>query len=244
VSDAQFFLTGHILLGRAAFLCPVASPLPCQRASFFYFVLTGHFLCWARHFFCFFVCVSGAPLFPCPVTSTHCGRCLVSVVHAETFPLSGHFHSLRARRVFFSVASCLRAQIFVLSGQQQGCACRDFFYFFCPVSRGVHAESFFWVCMQSPVTSPLLDAAQHFSWTFLLCPRTSHACVSGAQIFPVQSLPAAARTFFLQPHTTAVCAAFCSCDQSLCHPRSKKFYFFGHLPSAVSGSLTTLVRTS
>jgi hypothetical protein len=80
------------------------------------------------------------------------------------------------------VASCLRAQFFfVLSGQQQGCACRNFFYLF------------------YPVTSPLLDAAQHFSWTFLLCPRTSHACVSGAQIFP---------------------------DQSLCHPRSKKFEFF------------------
>ena len=77
---------------------------------------------------------------------------------------------------------CQGAQkfFFVLSGQQQGCACRNFFYLFCPV------------------TSPLLDAAQHFSWTFLLCPRTSHACVSGAQIFP---------------------------DQSLCHPRSKETFF-------------------
>jgi hypothetical protein len=151
--------------------------------------------------------------------------------------MTGHFlcvWSLPLRRA--------QSTLFLLVAAQQGlCAPESFF---CGVRSGVHAESFFWVCMQSPVTSPLSGRAQHFSWTFLLCPRTSHACVSGAQIFPVQSLPAAARTFFLQPHTTAVCAAFCSCDQSLCHPRSKKFYFFGHLPSAVSGSLTTLVRTS
>jgi hypothetical protein len=37
---------------------------------------------------------------------------------------------------------------------------------------------------------------------------------------------AAARTVFLQPHSTAVCAAFCSCDQSLCHRRSKETIFF------------------
>jgi hypothetical protein len=37
---------------------------------------------------------------------------------------------------------------------------------------------------------------------------------------------AAARIVFLQPHSTAVCAAFCSCDQSLCHPRSKETIFF------------------
>jgi hypothetical protein len=106
-----------------------------------------------------------------------------------------------------------------------GCACRvrsllvcaHRFFLCCPVnSRGAHAGIFFYLFC--PVTSPLLDAAQHFSWTFLLCPRTSHACVSGAQIFPVQSLPAAARTFFFSP-------TLLPCDRSLCHPRSKDTFF-------------------
>jgi hypothetical protein len=157
---------------------------------------------------------------------------------------------------FFLVASCMtghflcvwslplrRAQstLFLLVAAQQGlCAPESFF---CGVRSGVHAESFFWVCMQSPVTSPLSGRAQHFSWTFLLCPRTSHACVSGAQIFPVQSLPAAARTFFYSP-TLLPCAQPFALVASHCVTCAARKQFFWHLPSAVSGSLTTLVRTS
>jgi hypothetical protein len=234
--------------------------------------MTGHFLCWARIFFLFTCCLSAASVratffvflfFPCPVTSTRCAR-------AEYF-FFGRFLSAR--------------------------------HFFYPVSRGVHAESFFWVCMQSSVTSPLLGAAQHFSLSFLLSPRTSHACVSGAPIFPVQSLPAAARKFFFWP-TLLPCAQpfalvtshcvtraarelfflslpcssvrdtgraelfFCAVLFFFCRPVSSaqtlgsdffwrmespqytfsescvRNFIFWHLPSAVSGSLTTLVRTT
>jgi hypothetical protein len=168
--SAPFFLFGRILHDRSFHLRPVTSP--AARAVYSFCLLPLSRACARQN------------LFFCVESGRVCMQNLFSgcVCRVRSLLVCAH--------IFF---------LFVLSGQQQGCACRNFFYLFCPV------------------TSPLLDAAQHFSWTFLLCPRTSHACVSGAQIFP---------------------------DQSLCHPRSKKFEFFWHLPSAVSGSLTTLVRTS
>jgi hypothetical protein len=139
----------------------------------------------------------------------------------STFPLCSHFPSAARAEFFLAVHAEARhlcpvrsfpcgARRFLvllalhedmrvenlLFGQQQGCACR-FFYLFCPV------------------TSSLLCACR-FSWTFLLCPRTSRACVSGAPIF------------FLSSHFQQLCA-------------NLNFFF---LPSVVTGSLTTLVRTS
>jgi hypothetical protein len=98
------------------------------------------------------------------------------------------------------VASCLRAQIFfVLSSQQQGCACRNFFYLFCPV------------------TSSLLGAR-----SFLDAPAqpARHACVSGAPIFlscPVAS-SSCAHIFFTAPHYCLV--------TSRCVTRAARKHFF------------------
>jgi hypothetical protein len=315
VSDAQdFFLTGHILLGRAASFSlltgrrsvsgtffslsratfSVQSLLVCAHRFFFvlsgqqllrmqefflfFFSLSGHFLCWAGQiiFFLFAAAQQGLRLrffFPGPVS-----RC----VHAESFffwvCMQSPVTSSAGRvRLLFFVFVCLLplnrvcAPLF-LSGRFSSMRASNFFWG-CPVSSCA-CGNLFSLC---PVTS-LLGACSFF-WTLLLSPRAMHACQGRQFFFPVQSLLAAARKIFSQPHTTAVCAAFCSCDQSPCHPRSKetfavrshlrrhlvliffffahgisavhffrilrqKFDFFWHLPSAVSGSLTTLVRTS
>jgi hypothetical protein len=65
----------------------------------------------------------------CPVS-----RC----VHADTFALSDHF-PWRADKVFF--ACCRSARHFFLSGRFL--SERTVFFLWSPVSRGVHAESFF-----------------------------------------------------------------------------------------------------
>jgi hypothetical protein len=92
----------------------------------------------------------------------------------------------------------------------------------------VHAESFF-----CPVTS-LLGAHRFFFGRFcsarapccrFFSPPHCHACVSRAPIFSCPVASSSCAHSFFQPHTTAVCAAFCSCDQSLCHPRSKETIF-------------------
>jgi hypothetical protein len=83
-------------------------------------------------------------------------------VHAE----SGRF--LSARTDFF---------LFVLSGQQQGCACRNFF---CAVrsTAGVRMQEFFFV-----LSGHLFSAGRaQFFWTLLLSPRAMHAC-QGRQFF-------------------------------------------------------------
>jgi hypothetical protein len=121
-----------------------------------------------------------------------------SGVHAESFFLhaaSGHFPPA-ARADFLSFWLCMKT-----------CEWRIFYLV---NSRGAHADFFYLFC---PVTSSLLSA-RRFSWTFLICPRTSHACVSGAP------------TFFLSSHFQQLRA---------------NLNFFS---SVVSGSRTTLVRTS
>jgi hypothetical protein len=184
---------------------PVSSP--AARAGLFFLhedaPLTGHFLPMARSvFFCRDLC-------PCPVTSRAprniflgcacrgffifpvlspplrraqfsfaCSHALSGLVCMQNLFFACSVWSLppcRARRFFVLLAlhEDMRVEN-LLFGQQQGCACR-FFLLFCPV------------------TSSLLSA-RRFSWTFLLCPRTSRACVSGAP------------TFFSCPVTSSSCA--------------------------------------
>jgi hypothetical protein len=86
-----------------------------------------------------------------------------------------------------------------------GCACRVWsllvcahrFFLCCPVNSCCACRNFFFLC---PVTSSLLGARSFF-WALLLSPRAMHACQGRQFFFPVQSLPAAARTiFFTAPH--------------------------------------------
>jgi hypothetical protein len=104
---------------RAAFLCPVASPLPCQRAStFFYFFSDRSFTLLGAPFF-LFVCVSGAPLFPCAVTFPCRARSFL--LHADTpCPVTS-----LARSVFFFSACCRS-----LSGHFP-CGARSVLFFTC-----------------------------------------------------------------------------------------------------------------
>jgi hypothetical protein len=192
-----FFCLAALFLDRSVHLRPVTSP--AARAVYFFLFSA--------------CCRSAGPVcapFLCPVSSCACRN----FFFVRSLPWRADY--------FFA---CCRS-----AGQQDLCAPESFFWvcmlkratFPCPVSSrarrifflAVHEEAF----PLFPVRSLLLCCARaDFSWTFLLCPRTSHACVSGApKFFPVQSLPAAAR----------------------------KFEFFFFLPSVVSGSLTTLVRTS
>jgi hypothetical protein len=104
------------------------------------------------------------------------------------------------------VTSCLRAQIFfVLSGQQLLCM-QEFFF-----SLSGHLFS--------------AGRAQFFFGRFCSA-RAPCMRVRGANFSFLSSRFQQLRAqFFSQPHTTAVCAAFCSCVQSLCHPRSKETIF-------------------
>jgi hypothetical protein len=169
-SARHFFLFGRILHDRSFHLRPVTSP--AARAVYFFLLAAAQQgLCAPESFFCG----------------------VRSGVHAESF----FWVCMQS-----PVASCLRAQIFficavrstagvrmqefflfVMSGQQQGCACRNFFYLFCLV------------------TSSLLGARSFFGRS--CSARAPCMRVRGAN-FSVQSLPAAARTFFFQPHTTAL----------------------------------------
>jgi hypothetical protein len=189
-----------------------------RTTFFFFFLLTGHFLCWARRLL-FFVCllplssVSTRHFFVVPSGRFHfCWRPGVQFF----FSLSLSRHFLCWARIFFSAccrsAASVRATfLFVLSGH---------------FSSAGHAQNFFWTLLLSP---------RAMLQTFFLSVRSllltaMHAC-QGRQrfFFPVQSLrvnSSCTHSFFLsQPHSTAVCAAFCSCDQSLCHQRSKENIF-------------------
>jgi hypothetical protein len=154
---------------------------------------------WRADFFSF--------LFLCPVTSPLLGArriffgrfCTALSARApESFiwSLSGRI-LLRAQNLFS-----------VMSGQQLLCMQNFFFSLFghfCTVRLGAMLQIFF-----------LLLTAMHACQgrqRFFFCP-----VASGQQQLRAQ--------FFLsQPHSTAVCAAFCSCDRSLCHPRSKETIF-------------------
>jgi hypothetical protein len=126
--------------------------------------------------------------------------CLVSAMHAN----------VRAPCSIRCALASMRAQIFF-------CGVRS--------TAAAHAEIFF-LSVRSLLHSPF---GRHAADFFSFSPH-SHASVSGAPaIFfcRVASCQQQLRAqFFLQPHSTAVCAAFCSCDQSLCHPRSKETIFF------------------
>jgi hypothetical protein len=174
-------LSGHIPLRRAQcfvfFLLPLCrqqrpcavSSTPDERAEIF--------------FWC--ACRSEAPL-PCPIFSPAARSvpfCLLPLLCAP----------------FFLSIACTR------SGESfSGYACRvrSFLvcvhnFFCCPVnSRDAHANFFLFCSVRSPL---LCSARADFSWTFLLCPRTSHACVSGAPNFfscPVTSSSCANLNFF------------------------------------------------
>jgi hypothetical protein len=105
-----FFCRAALFFCRAAFLCPVASPLPCQRASNFFFSDRSFTLLGAPFFL--FVCVSGAPLFPFPLCSQASGHFPLRraqgsfFLHADA-PLSGHFPLRRAQGSFFCMQTPL-----------------------------------------------------------------------------------------------------------------------------------------
>jgi hypothetical protein len=159
-----FILFGRILHDRSFPLssvcqrpCPVTSP--AARADFF-------FGCACR----------SAPLFPVrsftrvenllfghlvvsacmQMSGRQCAQCTF-FLHADTFALSDHF-PWRADKVFF--ACCRSTRHFFLSGRFLSACTVLFFVEF--GQQGVHAESFFWVCMLCPVTSPLLSARRFF----------------------------------------------------------------------------------
>jgi hypothetical protein len=90
----KFFLIRSHPAGRAASLSFVQSnPLCRARNIFFFFLLTGHFLCWARRLFFLSACCRSAAsvhaifFLLCPVVSTRAsnffGGCLVSAMHAN-----------------------------------------------------------------------------------------------------------------------------------------------------------------
>jgi hypothetical protein len=170
-------LSGHIPLRRAQcfvfFLLPLCrqqrpcavSSTPDERAEIFFlvcmqkrgtFALSNLFPCGAQ---CSFLLAAA------PVRAIFFVDCLYS----------------KWRIVFWvcmqsSVVSCLRAQFFLLSGQQQGCACKFFFYF---VLSG-HLFS--------------AQRAQIFLGHFCSARALAmHACQGRPIFFPVQSLPAAAQ---------------------------------------------------
>jgi hypothetical protein len=120
----------------------------------------------------------------CPVTSpaaraVFCfllAAALQTAASVSAISLSGHFPDAQ---FFFLCLLPLIVRSFLV--------CVHSFFLCCPVNcRGAHADFFLFCSDRSPL---LCSARADFSWTFLLCPRTSHACVSGAPIFfcPVTS---------------------------------------------------------
>jgi hypothetical protein len=139
--------------------------------------------------------------FFCPVQST-----LQGAQHFFLFLIDRSLPLLGAQITFF----CLLA-----ASQQRQCA-----PFFCsvrslllsPAQPARHAADFFSLFghFSSQPCMRVRGAGDFFS-----CPVASGQQQLRAQFF-----------FGSHPHSTAVCAAFCSCDQSLCHPRSKENIFF------------------
>jgi hypothetical protein len=144
--------------------------------------------------------------------------------------LSGHFSSAgRTQNFFWTLLHSIvspRARIFYLVAVRSHPAARTE-PFFCDVrsAAAVHAE-FFFLSVRSLLHSP---SGRHAADFFFLLLTAMHACQGRQRFFfcPVASGQQQLRAqFFLsQPHSTAVCAAFCSCDRSLCHPRSKETIF-------------------
>jgi hypothetical protein len=178
-SVSAISLSGHFP-GTQIFFCllplsgtagPVWSPVWCACRTFFFACSVWSLPpCRARSFFVFLA------------------------LHADTFALSGHLLAAApVRAIFSSLIHCFAQRLW--HGRNRPCVTAGTTP---PDARYLHAsgESFIWstagVRMQifyylfCPVTSSLLSACR-FSWTFLLCPRTSHACVSGAPIFFLSS---------------------------------------------------------
>jgi hypothetical protein len=111
--------------------------------------MTGHFLCWARRFF-FLLAAAQQRLCAPPFF--------------VFFSLSGHFHSLRARKIFYLVTVW----------SQLACKCQGAMQY--PLCSSVHARTdffmltgqqllrmqFFLFYLFCPVTSPLLGARSFF----------------------------------------------------------------------------------
>jgi hypothetical protein len=257
---------------RHFFICSVWSLLLCWARAEFFLDASAQPACHAADFFSLFGRFSSALSARAPVTFFW--GCLVSALHANVRAPCSIFWSPLCSSV------SARTEIF--------CGVRS--------ASAVHAEIFF------SLIGHFCTAVWASCCRFFLSPLHSHACLSGAlaDFFSGQQ-QLRAQFFLSQPHSTVVCAAFCSCDRSLCHPRSKETIFFvtsvqqcegyrarrtfllrssfsfavwshlrrhlvlffcteslqytfsescvrnlifWHLPSAVSGSLTTLVRTS
>jgi hypothetical protein len=138
---------------------------------------------------------------------------------------------VRAQNLLFGrcpVASCCAHRTFFLwCPVSSCCACRIFFCSVTSAQPARHAADFF-----SPFghfCSARAPCCRLFLSVRSLLLTAMHACQGRQRFFlcPVASGQQQLRAhFFLsQPHSTAVCAAFCSCDRSLCHPRSKENIF-------------------
>ena len=203
--------SGHFT--RSIFLFFLTRQFPGARSILFFFSLLAaaplDSLC-APNFFFLAVHAEALLLFPCAVTFLRRVQffvflCLLPVsrtagqpVRARFFYFLFFFLSLHARaEYFFSVASCLRATFSVWSA-------------------GVCMQIFFWVCMQSPVTSPLLGAAQFFF---------GHLCSVRSLLTAEQTCQGAMHIFFLASLNCSVRSLFVLVT-SRCHPRSKENIFF------------------
>ena len=149
--------------------------------------------CARQTFFFLAVHAEALLLFPCAVTFLRRVQffvflCLLPVSRTAGQPVRARFFYF----LFFFLSLHARAEYFFFSRFLSAC------HFFCLVSRGVHAD-FFWVCMQSPVTSPLLGAAQFFF---------GHLCSVRSLLTAEQTCQGAMHIFFFLPPSTAVCAAF------------------------------------
>ena len=203
--------SGHFT--RSIFLFFLTRQFPGARSILFFFSLLAaaplDSLC-APNFF-FWLCMQKLCYFS-PVLSLSCGACS-SLFFFACCRSAGQQDSLCAPDFFifyfFFLSLHARAEYFFFSRFLSAC------HFFCLVSRGVHAD-FFWVCMQSPVTSPLLGAAQFFF---------GHLCSVRSLLTAEQTCQGAMHIFFLASLNCSVRSLFVLVT-SRCHPRSKENIFF------------------
>jgi hypothetical protein len=194
----------------------------------------------------FFFSVAFCRALQCPVTSL--ARALFLF-----FFLLPLYRQQRLSAPFLCAVTSLARRFFACcrsAGQQDLCAPK---LFLCGVRSGVHAESFF--CMQRLVTS--LPAARADFLSFWLCMKTcewrifylvnsrgAHAdffylfCLVTSSLLSARSF---SWTFLLCPRTSRACVSGAPIFFFSVQPlpaAARKFEF------VVSGSLTTLVRTS
>jgi hypothetical protein len=213
VSGAPLFLCSHFPCGARSFLLHADTPCPFTSLARRFFACCRSAgqqdLCAPKKFFVWSPVWCACRIFFCMqrlvISPCRARRFFVFLaLHADTFVLSGQQQGCACRNF-----------LFVLSGQQHGCACRNFFYLCCPVnSRGEHAGIFLFV-----LSGHLFSAVR--AQFFLDAPAqpARHACVSGAPIFLSSRFQQLRAHFFFSP-------TLLPCDQSLCHPRSKETIFF------------------